>query len=427
VVRGGYGATSFFEGYSFNQRLTSSPPFSLAINTNAPVPTTTSGGIPFSVEEGFGGQDFGINPNYNLYSAWPQNVQPAYIHQFNLTTEYAVTNELSFSVGYHGQDGHHLADYRDGNQIPIANAPAVSAIINAPGGSCSAAFPAALQTPYYNLVGECGTILVTESNARMNYNAAQVTVRQRTHKGLEYSLNYTWAKSLTNSSGNYAVANTSWNGSSFQDAYNINGDYGPSGMDIRNSMNFIGVYELPFGRGRAYGGNSNRVLDAAFGGWKIAASALLYSGFPVTIFGQNNNSANNAFGYNRANQYRPMIIRDRTINNWWGDDPSAVSCLAAGVDNGTCAYGNEGQFQFGTAHNSSERGPGYRQVDASLFKDFHLWGEQHVLGFRADFFNLFNIASYGNPDNGINDSNFGQISNVRSPVRQIQLSLHYAF
>src|SRR5262249_6802984 len=151
---------------------------------------------------------------------WPQNVQPAYIHQFNLTTEYAVTNELSFSVGYHGQDGHHLADYRDGNQIPIANAPAVSAIINAPGGSCSAAFPAALQTPYYNLVGECGTILVTESNARMNYNAAQVTVRQRTHKGLEYSLNYTWAKSLTNSSGNYAVANTSWNGSSFQDAYN---------------------------------------------------------------------------------------------------------------------------------------------------------------------------------------------------------------
>ena len=35
VIRGGYGATSFFEGYSFNQRLTSSPPFSLAINSNA--------------------------------------------------------------------------------------------------------------------------------------------------------------------------------------------------------------------------------------------------------------------------------------------------------------------------------------------------------------------------------------------------------
>ena len=68
VIRGGYGATSFFEGNAFNQRLTSSPPFSLAINSNASVPTKTSGGVPFTVEEGFGGQQFGINPNYNLYS-----------------------------------------------------------------------------------------------------------------------------------------------------------------------------------------------------------------------------------------------------------------------------------------------------------------------------------------------------------------------
>ena len=426
VIRGGYGATSFFEGYSFNQRLTSSPPFSLAINNNAPTPTATSGGQPFSVEEGFGG-NFGINPDYNLYSVWPQNTQPAYIHQFSLTTEYALTNELSFSIGYHGQDGHHLADYRDANQIPIANAPAVQAIINAPGGSCGSAFPAALQTPYYSLVGECGTILLTESAARMNYNSGQVSVRQRTHKGFEYTLNYTWAKSLTNSSGNYAVANTSWNGSSFQDAYNINGDYGPSAMDIRQSMNFVGVYELPFGRGRTYGANSNRVLDSALGGWKLAASALLYSGFPVTIFGPNNNGTDNAFGFNRANQYRQMIIRNQSINNWWGTDPSATPCQQAGADNGVCAYGAEGDFQFGTAHNSTQRGPGYRQVDASLFKDFHLWGEQHVLGFRADFFNLFNIASYGNPDSGIADTSFGQINSVRSPIREIQLSLHYAF
>ena len=204
------------------------------------------------MEEGFGGQ-FGINPNYNLYSVLALvNTQPAYVHQLSLTTEYAHTNQLSLSVAYHGQIGHHLADYRDGNQIPIQNAAAVSAIVNGPGGSCSSAFPANLQTPYYALVGECGTILVTESAARMNYNSGQVTLRQRTHHGLEYTLNYTYARSLTNSSGNYSVANTNWNGSSFQDAYNIEGDYGPSAMDIRHSLNFVGVYELPYGRGRAY-------------------------------------------------------------------------------------------------------------------------------------------------------------------------------
>jgi hypothetical protein len=121
-----------------------------------------------------------------------------------------------------------------------------------------------------------------------------------------------------------------------------------------------------------------------------------------------------------------MVIRHRSINNWWGTDPSAQPCLTPGVDNGICAYGSAAPFTFGTAHNSTERAPDYRQVDTSLFKDFHVWHEQ-VVGFRTDFFNIFNIASYGNPDNGVSDNNFGQISNVRSPARQIQLSLHYIF
>ncbi len=415
VIRGGYGASSFFEGYSFNQRLTSSPPFSLAINSNAITPLGTSGGTPFNVTDAFS-QPLGINNS--LYSVWPQDVQPAYIHQFTLMTEYALTNQLSLSAGYHGQVGHHLADYRNGNQLTTAQA--------ADSGGCSSTMPAADLPPYYALVG-CGPILITESQARMTYNAAQFTLRQRTHHGLEYTLNYTYGKSLTDSSGNYAVSGTSFNGASHQDGFNINSDYGPSGMDVRHSLNFVGVYELPFGHGKTYGANSNRVVDAALGGWKIATSAILYSGFPVTIFGPGNSNTN-SWGFSRANQYRHMTIRNRSLANWWGTDPSAQPCTtAAGVDNGICAYGESGDFTFGSAHNSTERAPAYRSVDMSFFKDFHLFGEQHVVGFRADLFNAFNIASYGNPDNSITDSNFGAISSVRSQERRIQLGLHYAF
>jgi hypothetical protein len=418
VVRGGYGITSFFEGYSFNQRLTSSPPFSESINTNA---TTT----PFTVQDAFS-QPLGINNS--TYSVWPQNTQPAYVQQYNLTVERALTNELSLSVGYHGQTGDHLADYRDGNQLTLAQAPGVAGILSGNGGNCNVTFPAALQSPYYGLVGECNAVLITESEGRMNYNSGQVTLRQRTHRGLEYTLNYTWAKSLTNSSGNYAVgaqANNSYNGDTFQNGYDTMADWGPSAMDVRHGLNFVGVYHLPFGRGRAYGSGASGPVDAAFGGWRVATTALLYTGFPVTIFGNNNNGALNAYGFNRANQYHPMIIRNRSVQDWWGTDESAdnvANCPA----NGACAYGNEASFEFGSAHNGSERAPGYRQVDMSLFKDFHVWREQ-VLGFRADFFNVFNIASYGNPDNGVNDSSFGQITSVRSPQRQIQLSLHYSF
>ena len=427
VIRGGYGATSFFEGYSFNQRLTSSPPFTLAINSNASTPSGSSGGTPFAVSNAFS-QQFGGNPAYNLYSVWPQDVQPAYIHQFTLVSEYALSNELSLSAGYHGQVGHHLADYRNGNQLTAQQAQDL-------GGNCGAAvIPAVDQTPYFNLVGECGAILVTESAARMNYNAGQLTLRQRTHRGLEYTLNYTYARSLAESSGNYSVANTSFNGLSVQNGYDLDGDYGPSPTDIRHGLNFVGVYDLPFGHGRTYGSNADGFVDAALGGWRLATSAILYSGFPVTMFGPDNSNTNNAgWGLSRANQYRAMRIAGRNIHNWWGTDPSAVPCVPnppsnpTGADNGTCAYGVAATNTFGTAANSTERAPGYRQVDLSLFKDFHLWGEQHLLGFRADFFNVFNLASYGNPDNNITDTSFGLISGVRSPPRQIQLSLHYTF
>ncbi|HZR67131.1 MAG TPA: TonB-dependent receptor [Terriglobales bacterium] len=425
VIRGGYGGTSFFEGYSFNQRLTSSPPFSLAINSSATTPSAGSGGNPFTVANAFS-QPLGINNS--LYSVWPQDVQPAYIHQFTLMTEYALTNELSLAVGYHGQIGHHLANYRNGNQLTTAQAQDI-----APLGACNAAsFPAADQPPYFALVGECGSILITESQARMTYNSGQVTLRQRTHHGLEYTLNYTYAKSLTDSSGNYSISNTSFNGLSFQNGFDPNADYGPSGMDVRHSLNFVGVYEIPFGRGKTYGGSANGFVDAVLGGWKASTSAILYTGFPVTIFGPNNSNTNNGgWGLTRANQYRPMIIKNQSLTDWWGTDPSAQPCVPnttnpTGADNGICAYGVANQFAFGTAHNSTERAPGYKQVDMSLFKDFHVWHEQ-VIGFRADFFNIFNIASYGNPDNNITDSNFGQITSVRSPARQTQLSLHYIF
>jgi hypothetical protein len=426
VLRGGYGATSFFEGYSFNQRLTSSPPFSLAVNSNATTPSGTSGGSPFSVTNAFS-QPLSINNS--LYSVWPQDVEPAYVHQFTLVTEYAITNQLSLSAGYHGQVGHHLADYRNGNQLTAAQAQDLSTV----GGCGASSIPTVDQTPYFGLVGECGSILTTESQARMNYNSGQVTLRQRTHHGLEYTLNYTYAKSLTESSGNYSVANTSFNGLSVQDGYNLSGDYGPSAMDIRHSLNFVGVYDLPFGHGRTYGSNANRALDGALGGWRLAASGILYSGFPVTIFGpDNSNTNNNGWGLSRANQYRHIIIHGRSLQHWWGTDASALPCVPTagnptGANNGACAYGVAATNTFGTASNSTERAPGYRQVDFSLFKDFRVWKEQHVLGFRADFFNLFNIASYGNPDNGITDSSFGQITSVRSPPRQIQLSLHYKF
>jgi hypothetical protein len=266
----------------------------------------------------------------------------------------------------------------------------------------------------------------------MNFSALETVLRQRASHGLEFTFNYTYAKALTNSAGNYPVnvAGALFGGQgAFQNYYDSAADWGPAGYDIRHNISATGVYALPVGRGKTYLSNTNRFLDEAIGGWRIAAAGVGYTGFPETILGPGNNS--NSYGNSRPNQYRKLKIVNRSIDNWYGTDPSAAPCTTPGVDNGTCAFGAPAPNAFGTGSNGNTRGPGYLNIDMSMFKDFHIIREQTV-GFRFDAFNAFNIASYGNPDTGITDSNFGNISSqgtlaVRSVERHLQFSANYRF
>ena len=407
VVRGGYGATSFFEGNAANQRLTSLPPFILSSQRPKIIPAPGFAGMPYSVEQGFSNNPADINYSGGGYGAWPLNMRPAYVQEWSLTTEYALTQSTTLQVGYLGLQGQHLINYGNANQLLI------------PGVSSSA--PLA-DNP---LFGEGGSLLVTEPRAMMNYNALQAVLRHRLSHGLEFTVNYTYGRAMTNSLGNYALNVNGFSGA-FQNGYDSHADYGPAGYDIRHSLNGLGVYELPFGRGREFGSNVNRLVDAAIGGWSISGSLMAYTGFPVSMTAPSVSNSN-SFGQARPNQYRKMRIVGRNINNWWGTDPSAQPCVAGqGENNGICAYGTPAANTFGSARVGTERAPGYTQVDSSMFKDFHIT-ERQAVGFRADFFNLFNIASYGNPDSGVTDSTFGQISSVRSNSRVIQFGAHYTF
>jgi hypothetical protein len=408
VVRGGYGASSFYEGNSFNQRLTAITPFISAVNTPTNYPTTTSGGSFLKVESGF---NLSAASGGGAISIYPQNIQPAYVQEWNLTTEYALTRKTSLQVGYIGEKGDHIEDYGNVNQ-PTNIADQTTA-------------------PYYNnpyLQAGNSSILITESRAMMNFNALEAVLRQRLDKGLEFTLNYTYGKAMTNSLGNYGLQVNGYSGA-FQNYYDSKADYGPSGYDVRHNLSATGVYALPFGHGRTYGSDSNRFVDAAIGGWKVSTALVAYTGFPESVTGPGNGS-NNEGGNSRANQYRPLKIVHRSPVNWFGTDPSATPCTTPGVDNGVCAFGAADTTHFGTSKNGAVRGPGYFNEDFSLFKDFRTYKEQ-TFTFRYDLFNAFNIVSYGNPDTNVNDSTFGQITSqsapTRSTERRMQFSASYHF
>jgi hypothetical protein len=421
-LRGGYGATSFFEGNAANQRLTDNPPLVSTFQLSAILPTTTAGGTALHAANGFAVSSSAFTSNGSGYSAWPQNIQPAYIQEWNLTLETQLNSSTSLAISYVGQSGQHLIDYGNENQFTQAQAYDVN--VNKPNP-----LPASDLTPYYNLAGPGGAVLVTESRAKANYNGLQVSLHQQQKHGLEYNINYTFAKSMSNAAGNYGVPNTDTTSGdqTFQDYYNSKADYGPSGDDIRNQFNAVVVYALPYGRGRAFGATSNIFLQELLGGWTLTNAFKAFSGPPVTITANGGNTG--SYGGERANQYGKIRRVNRSISHWFGTDPTALPCTAESTtqpEGSVCAYGQPDTYQFGTAGNGTERSPGYYQLDTSLLKDFHVYHSQ-TFGFRADFFNLLNVADYGNPNNNIQSSNFGVVNSVRNEERHLQLSLNYKF
>ena len=409
VIRGGYGITSYLEGTGANLRLTQNPPFHNDFEQQGLVPSGTtaanySSGRFFTTTAGF---PTTVPPTTTFY-AWKKNLKPAVTQEFSLTYEYQLTQTTALSAGYVGILGHHLVDPVFANQLTSPTAAA----------------------PYANVVGQTGVVKVTASDSASNYNALQTTIRQRLRAGLELTANYTYSKSLTDDIGYYGVSNVGSGQYYQQDAYDLAAEWGPAGYDVRHSLNVTGTYALPFGRGKRFGANWNRPLDTAVGGWKLSASDVTYSGFPVTPSSPANYSSL-VYGFTgaaRPNQNRPLRVADRSPQHYYGSSVQSgpEATCAANTDNGTCVYSQQPDNAFGNVRPGSLRAPGYEQIDMSVEKAFPIWREQH-LNFRGDFFNLLNIADYGQPDSGVTDANFGQITSTNSTERHIQLSLKYSF
>lgn len=430
VIRGGYGITNFLEGTGANLRLTLNPPF--FTNSSG----TQSGNDPFFQTE----NGFPVPTSSNIWSgnvrAWQPDLKPALIQQFNLTMEKQLDQNTSLVMAYLGQNGHHLVDPREGNQrtCPTCLRPFDTFAQQAP-------FSAASPNPQ---IAQISTVSYTESESSMNYNALQVTGRHRASKGLEILANYTFSKSLTNNLGYYGGSHTASQSAYWQDAYNGKGDYGPAFFDAANIFSFAGNYDLPFGRGRQFGSNMNRIVDEAAGGWKLGVIANLHTGFPVTVSSPGNYSVNQRA--NRGNAYRKLTVKNRSVDHWFGTDTSVVGPnFAPGTPqavltnpatglcqyrtsngDGLCAYTQESTTGFGTARVGSERAPGYKGVDANLSKSFAI-REGSDLQFRANFYNVLNTTSLGSPNNDISSGSFGIVTDTVSTERQIELALKLSF
>jgi predicted DNA-binding transcriptional regulator AlpA len=210
-----------------------------------------------------------------------------------------------------------------------------------------------------------------------------------------------------------------------QDIFNRKGSRGRSGFDIRH--NFVGnfVYELPFGRRKAYGG------------WQLSGIASAHSNVPFTP----------VLSFDNAD-LQSLIISERP--NLIGDPYSGVCPNGTRVGTPACwfnpsAFGLPPPGHLGTAGRNSLKGPTFAQFDLALRKTFHLRKETEI-AFGAEAFNLLNHPNFAVPSNtqspltlgGNGDAvfknaaanfadNSGRIFTTVGTGRQIQLDARLVF
>ncbi len=112
--------------------------------------------------------------------AWDPNLRPQFTQQWNVFAEYLLTPSMSANVGYVGHNAEHLVDA--GRRQPAAAGRRRSVDLGA---------AAARRRPLYATAPLITNISTTAARGRSDYNALQVSLRQRSMQGLEYLASYT--------------------------------------------------------------------------------------------------------------------------------------------------------------------------------------------------------------------------------------------
>ena len=90
------------------------------------------------------------------------------------------------------------------------------------------------------------------------------------------------------------------------------------------------------------------------------------------------------------------------------------------------AFAAPAAFTFGSAGRNSVYGPGLQTLDLALQREFSIT-ERAKFQFRAEFFNALNRTNLGTPNRFVNTPQFGTITEVSTPAREIQLSARISF
>jgi outer membrane receptor protein involved in Fe transport len=291
-----------------------------------------------------------------------------YVQNFNLNLQRELFKDGVLEVGYVGSHGTKLFRYRDINQPANPSVSSARPFDNGPFAPSGGTFF------YVNHL---------ETTANSNYNALQTSFTLRNRRGWNAAINYTWSHSIDNASdGQDYVANATQPDNSFR----ADLERGNSNFDSRHRFVVTASYSIPsFAKGHPRLGE----------GWQLNTVVTVRSGNPfhLTLFDDYNNTGEffprpDIIGDPYAGTHAP----DRFINL----SAFQVPCTLDPAGDGSAASCIPGTWHFGSLGRNALRGPGYRNVDFSIFKDTPIT-EKVKIQLRAEIFNIFNHPNFSNP------------------------------
>lgn len=351
-----------------------------------------AGFLPFG-----GGGVFFVNPNLRTPYTW----------QYNLAVQRELLGNLALEVGYVGSQSRKLTTLIDSSPFDRAQA---HRVLNEIGGINDLRF---------------SYLLGFENAVNANYNGLESRLSKKTsntrYLGTTYfTLAYTWAHTIDNSSGFR-------NRTSQIPFYQRNAFRASSDFDVRHRISFSGGWDLPFDQ--AWESGPKRLTK----GWSLYPIVSWRTGFPLDVLAQLSSRRTQPGPSGAGDAGIVYALRTGPITYF---DPShAVAGPGNPYFDGSVftTTGLTGCNCYGSGRNIL-RGPGRTNFDLAVAKKTSIT-ERTAIEFRAEFFNIFNHAEFNNPDTNIGDKpivgsatpgTFGLVTGTADP-RIVQFAARFTF
>lgn len=326
---------------------------------------------------------------------------PYYI-DYNFALQYQLTTNQTVTIAYVGDQAHHLLQ----NQTS-----------NAPNEILPPGLNPQNYVPYPDFAR--GASYQT-TNGDTYYNSLQFTFDRRFGRGVEFNGNYTYSQCRSDYRNVLSDETLGAFRAPYLPGFGIQGDYGLCDADEPNLLHFSGRYQLPFGKGMRFLGNSSGVVNQVLGGWQTNWILNLQDGQPFNVTCPVATTAD--FGcFALLVPGQNIYAGPHNVNNWI--NPAAFATPPSATAIGQSDYSPLG------GRPSPAHGPGEHRIDFSLFKEFPISESKHF-EFRAEFFNLTNTPWFANPSqlNYTNTKLFGEITSLRDGAndpREVQFALKF--